>query len=84
MKKKTAKRLELSSSSGNKVKNIMELAKMVSSGKVKVPQSLVNYIDDRTLLLDQLFTILTPDDIRGMLPDTLKVCHLCMCIYIYI
>ena len=61
------------SSSRHKIRNISELAKLVSSGRVKVPQSLENYADDKLILLDQLFTILTPDDIRGMLPDILKV-----------
>ena len=61
------------SSGKHKVRNISELAKLVASGKVKIPQSLESYADDKMVLLDQLFTILTPNDIRGMLPDILKV-----------
>lgn len=72
--KKEKKKPSHSSSSKHKVRNITELAKLVSSGKVSVPQSLAKYTEERLLLLDQLFTILTPDDIRGMLPDILKVC----------
>ena len=71
--KKDKKKPSHTSSSKHKVRNITELAKLVSSGKVNVPQSLVNYTEERLLLLDQLFTILTPDDVRGMLPDILKV-----------
>ena len=61
------------SSDRHKVRNISELAKLVASGKVKIPQSLESYGDDKPVLLDQLFTILTPNDIKGMLPDILKV-----------
>lgn len=72
-KTKKDKKKPSHSSSKHKVRNITELAKLVSSGKVNVPQSLVNYTEERLVLLDQLFTILTPDDVRGMLPDILKV-----------
>lgn len=77
-KKDRKKRQIRSSSSKHKVRNISELAKLVSSGRVKVPQSLVKYVDERLVLLDQLFTILTPDDIKGMLPDILKVPVCCV------
>ena len=50
-----------------------ELAALVASGTVRVPQSLRQYVADRTQLLDQVFTILSPDDVSGMLPDVLKV-----------
>lgn len=53
-----------------------ELAKLVTSGAVQVPKSLVNYASDKALLLDQVFTILSPSDINGMLPDILKASSL--------
>lgn len=53
-----------------------ELAKLVTSGAVQVPKSLVNYATDKALLLDQVFTILSPSDINGMLPDILKASSL--------
>ena len=56
-----------------RVKSIPELAKLVSSGAVRLPKSLIHYEDDRAQLLDQVFTILSPYDIKGMLPDILKV-----------
>ena len=55
------------------VRSVSELAKLVTSGKIRVPKSLVDYVDDRAQLLDQVFTILSPSDIKGMLPDILKV-----------
>jgi hypothetical protein len=57
-----------------KVQSISELAELVKSGQVQVPRSLVDYQEDRFQLLDQVFTILSPDDVKGMLPDILKVC----------
>ena len=45
----------------------------MQTGKLEVPLSLTNYITDHTSLIDQIFTILTGDDIEGMLPDILKV-----------
>lgn len=56
-----------------KVQSISELAELVKSGQVQVPRSLVDYQTDRFQLLDQVFTILSPDDVKGMLPDILKV-----------
>lgn len=53
-----------------------ELAKLVTSGAVQVPKSLVNYASDKALLLDQVFTVLSPSDINGMLPDILKASSL--------
>ena len=57
------------------LKTVSELAKLVTSGAVQVPKSLVNYTTDKALLLDQVFTILSPNDVNGMLPDILKVCR---------
>lgn len=45
----------------------------MKSGQVQVPRSLVEYQKDRFQLLDQVFTILSADDVKGMLPDILKV-----------
>ena len=56
-----------------KVRSITELAELVKSGQVQVPRSLSHYQQDRVQLLDQVFTILSPKDIKGMLPDILKV-----------
>lgn len=55
-----------------KIKNLSQFAKLVQTGKLEVPLSLTNYITDHTSLIDQLFTILTGEDIEGMLPDILK------------
>ena len=38
-----------------------------------MPKSLAHYIEDRPQLVDQLFTILSESDVKGMLPDILKV-----------
>jgi len=56
------------------VRSVSELAQLVSSGTVHIPKSLVHYVEDRVQLLDQIFTILSPSDVKGMLPDILKVC----------
>ena len=56
-----------------KIKNLSQLAKLVQTGKLEVPLGLTNYVTDHTSLIDQIFTILTGDDIEGMLPDILKV-----------
>ena len=37
-----------------------------------MPKSLKHYVEDRHQLLDQVFTILSESDVRGMLPDILK------------
>lgn len=58
-----------------KVQSIAELAELVKSGQVQVPRSLLDYQKDKLQLLDQVFTILSPDDVKGMLPDILKVCE---------
>ena len=50
-----------------------ELAELVTSGVIQVPKSLSHYQEDVVQLLDQIFTILSPNDIKGMLPDILKV-----------
>ena len=55
------------------MQTISELVKLVIAGEVTVPQSLSHYVEDRAQLLDQVFTILSETDIRGMLPDILKV-----------
>ena len=55
------------------LKTVSELAKLVTSGAVQVPKSLVHYASDKALLLDQVFTILSPNDVNEMLPDILKV-----------
>lgn len=55
------------------LKTVSELAKLVTSGAVQVPKSLVHYASDKPVLLDQIFTILSPSDVNGMLPDILKV-----------
>lgn len=57
-----------------KVRSVSELAQLVQSGQIQIPKSLVHYQGDRVQLLDQVFTILSPDDVEGMLPDILKVC----------
>lgn len=57
-----------------KVQSIAELAELVKSGQVQIPRSLVEYQSDKLQLLDQVFAILSPDDVKGMLPDILKVC----------
>ena len=72
--RKSKKRKKEKESEGPlRVRSISELARLVSSGAIRVPKSLINYADDRTQLMDQVFTILSPDDIKGMLPDILKV-----------
>lgn len=44
------------------------------------PKPLREFIEDRSKLLDEVFTVLSRDDIEGMLPDILKVCvTVCMC-----
>ncbi|XP_019855178.1 PREDICTED: guanine nucleotide-binding protein-like 3 homolog [Amphimedon queenslandica] len=50
----------------------MQLAKLVQAGSLSIPRGLDAYFDDRLSLLDQLFTILTQQDIHGLLPDILK------------
>ena len=72
------KKQRAKTASRHKIKNVLELTKMVQSGKLKVPKSLLHYIDDHGTLLEQLFTILTQEDIKGMAPDTLKVCYVCL------
>lgn len=56
-----------------KVHSISELVKLVMSGEIKVPKCLGHYVEDRAQLLDQVFTILPESDVKGMLPDILKV-----------
>lgn len=55
------------------LRTVSELAKLVTSGAVQVPKSLLHYSSDKALLLDQVFTILSPSDVNEMLPDILKV-----------
>ena len=55
------------------MRSVTELVKLVISGEIKVPQTLGHFVEDRVQLLDQVFTILSEDDIKGMLPDILKV-----------
>ena len=48
------------------------------------PKPLREYIDDRSKLLDEVFTVLSRDDIECMLPDILKVWFtFCMCVSLY-
>ena len=61
------------SSGGLKVHSVAELAELVKSGAIQEPKSLTHYQNDRAKLLDQVFTILSSEDIKGMLPDILKV-----------
>ena len=72
-KRKKSKGKEKDGSFRLKVQSISELAELVKSGQVQVPRSLVEYQKDRFQLLDQVFTILSADDVKGMLPDILKV-----------
>ena len=55
------------------MRTVTELAALVASGAVRVPQGLEHYVSDRRQLLDQVFTILGLEDVSGMLPDVLKV-----------
>ena len=50
-----------------------ELAELVKTGQVQVPKSLSHYMSDRVQLLDQVFTILSQDDVKDMIPASLKV-----------
>ncbi len=59
-----------------KVRSISELAELVRAGQIQLPKSLSHYQQDKWHLLDQVFTILSENDIKGMLPDILKVCYL--------
>ena len=68
-----------SSRQDQKLKTLSQLAKLVQSGKLDLPCSLIEYIDDHTSLIDQIFTILTLEDIEGMLPDILKVYYMYVC-----
>jgi hypothetical protein len=75
-RRKSSKSERGSSGAGTKkkVRTISELVKLVISGEVKVPKTLGHYyVEDRVQLLDQVFTILSEDDVRGMLPDILKM-----------
>lgn len=56
-----------------KVRSITELAELVKAGQIQLPKSLEHYKQDRWQLLDQVFTILSEEDIKSMLPDILKV-----------
>ena len=56
-----------------KLKSISQLAKLVQLGKIAIPKSVLHYVEDAPQLLDQVFTILTPEDVKGVLPDILKV-----------
>ena len=56
-----------------KVRSISELAELVKAGQIQLPKSLSHYQQDKLQLLDQVFTILSEDDVKGMLPDILKV-----------
>ncbi len=71
--KKRRKKEEPRRSGSLRVRSVSELAKLVSTGAICLPKSLTHYVDDRAQLLDQVFTILSPSDVRGMLPDILKV-----------
>ena len=67
-----------------KVRTISELVKLVISGEVKVPKTLLHYAEDRDQLLEQVFTILSENDVRGMLPDILKARNILCPQYDYI
>ena len=56
-----------------KVQSVSELADLITSGTIQVPRSLTHYMNDPVQLLDQVFTILSPEDVKGKLPDILKV-----------
>lgn len=56
-----------------KVQSMSELAELVKTGQVQVPKSLSHYLTDKVQLLDQVFTILSPDDVKDMIPASLKV-----------
>ena len=75
-KKKKGKERESSKKGSRlKVQSIMELAELVKSGQVRVPKSLMHYHQDRVQLFDQVFTILSPEDVKQMIPNILKVQH---------
>ena len=63
-----------STGKSHKSRSLSELVELVSTGAIQIPQSLMSYAEDRSQLLDQIFSILTSDDIKEMLPDALKVC----------
>lgn len=58
----------------HKSRSLSELVELVSTGAIQIPQSLMSYVEDKSQLLDQIFTILASDDIKEMLPESLKVC----------
>lgn len=62
--------------------SVSELVKLVMSGEIKVPKCLGHYVEDRTQLLDQVFTILPESEVKEMLPDILKV-GICVCVQMY-
>ena len=70
--KSSSKSSRSSTTTGRKVRSISELVKLVISGEVQVPKTLGHYVEEREELLDQVFTVLSENDIRGMLPDILK------------
>lgn len=81
-KHKERDRTETKETDRLKVRSISELAELVKSGQVQVPRSLLHYQQDKVQLLDQVFTILSPKDVKGMLPDILKVIlHVCPTMY---
>jgi hypothetical protein len=51
-------------------KKLLEEFKL--AGRTEFPNSLLSYVDNHDGLLDEIFSIFTKDDIKGLLPDTLK------------
>lgn len=74
-KKKRKERDKESKGGKLRIQSVSELADLVTSGAIQIPKSLTFYLKDRAQLLDQVFTILSPDDVKGKLPDILKVLH---------
>ena len=72
-----SKKSKETSGKSHKSRSLSELVELVSSGAIQIPQSLMAYAEDKSQLLDQIFTILGSDDIQDMLPDPLKVCQSC-------
>ena len=53
------------------------------AGRSDFPKSLMSYVGDRDELLEEVFTILSKEDIKGLLPDILKVCLVPACVRVH-
>lgn len=73
--RRSKKNKESTTGKAHKSRSLSELVELVSSGVIQIPQSLMAYAEDKSQLLDQIFTILGSDEIKDMLPDPLKVCQ---------